>query len=88
MKLYESFTKRPFLTGILLAIIISISVGVMYQRILDNISFYEILFGFGLNSVTISLLDYSIRFLLAGFSLFTVFHQLCFVYTAGETEVP
>jgi membrane protease YdiL (CAAX protease family) len=86
MKLYESFTKRPFLTGILLAIIISISVGVMYQRILDNISFYEILFGFGLNSVTISLLDYSIRFLLAGFSLFLVLPHIFYQKPRNITE--
>ncbi len=72
MKLREWFKTHPFLTAILLFIILSLSVGVMYLGIVNLFSLYDVLIGLGMSSISVSLLSYGLRFIIASLAIFVV----------------
>ncbi len=72
MKLREWFKTHSLLTAILIFIILSLSIGVMYLGILDFFSLYDVLTGIGMSSISVSLMSYALRAIIASIALFVV----------------
>jgi membrane protease YdiL (CAAX protease family) len=76
MKLREWFKTHPFLTASFLFLILSLSVGIVYLSITNLFSLDDILIGLGLSSITVSLLSYALRAIIASVAIFVIIYFL------------
>ncbi|TFG23718.1 MAG: CPBP family intramembrane metalloprotease [Promethearchaeota archaeon] len=74
MKLREWFKNHPFWTAFFLFLILSLSVGIVYLSITDLFSLNDILIGLGLSSITVSLLSYALRAIIASVAIFVIIY--------------
>jgi membrane protease YdiL (CAAX protease family) len=76
MKLREWFTTHPFLTGLILFLILSLSVGIVYLSFIEFFSLNDILIGLGWSSITVSLLSFGLRAIIASVAIFVIIYFL------------
>lgn len=76
MRLREWFKTHPFLTAFFLFLILFLSVGIVYISITNLFSLNDILIGLGLSSITVSLISYALRAIIAIVAIFVIIYFL------------
>jgi len=76
MKLREWFKTHPLFTAFILFLILSLSVGIVYLSITNLFSLNDFLVGLGLSSITVSLISYALRAIIAVIAIFVVIYLL------------